>query len=404
MTHLNPSTTLPVSLVRGGTSKGLVFCFQELQNTLQNTPHLPPFPTDWYFMHHPENPSDNAGTSVQHAWRCWRLWEPILLKLVGSPDPQNKQIQGLGGGSSTTNKIAFIRKSQTPGVDIDFLFIQAQPKLNSLDISVNCGNFISMVTTFAVHKNIVPYQTSFVIENTNTKQQIVSTFDPNTITIPGVVGAYPTIFLEFHQVLGSHTGKLFPTNCALQTHENIDYSIVDICVPMIIIDGHMLQTQLQINPAFSHLSFLSATTYHHPAVLAYLQQFRIQVGTQAGFTNLQASVVPKMCVVFPHDKPHTITSFYFDPFVLHDTHAVSGGMCLAGAMSVPGTVPHKYANLDPSTIIPNVWQTMNLIHQAGVLEVGILYTATHNNTNTLTATRFARTAAILLEGSAFIQL
>lgn len=83
----NARHTLPVSILRGGTSKGIYILEEDL-------------------------PKDKA------------LWEPLLLKLMGSPD--KKQINGLGGAQSVTSKVAIIKKSDRDDADVDYTFAQSQ--------------------------------------------------------------------------------------------------------------------------------------------------------------------------------------------------------------------------------------------------------------------------------------
>ena len=71
-----------------------------------------------------------AGTSKGLFFRLEDLpkdrntWGPILLAAMGSPDPAFKQLDGMGGGSSTQSKVAVMSTSTSPDADVDYLFIQ----------------------------------------------------------------------------------------------------------------------------------------------------------------------------------------------------------------------------------------------------------------------------------------
>jgi 2-methylaconitate cis-trans-isomerase PrpF len=73
-----------------------------------------------------------AGTSRGLFFRLEDLpveraeWREVILGAMGSPDPYLRQLDGLGGGQSTSSKVAVVSRSTFPGVDIDYLFIQGE--------------------------------------------------------------------------------------------------------------------------------------------------------------------------------------------------------------------------------------------------------------------------------------
>ena len=129
-------TKLPVSIIRGGTSKGVFILESDL-------------------------PEDKA------------LWEPLLLRLMGSPD--KKQIDGLGGSQSVTSKVAIIKKSSHPDADVDYTFAQVSVDKALVSYKGNCGNISSGVGPFAIEKGLVEVKegmTAVRIYNTNTDKII----------------------------------------------------------------------------------------------------------------------------------------------------------------------------------------------------------------------------------------
>ena len=82
-------------LMRAGTSKGLFFRLQDL----------------------PPNRAD---------------WGPVILAAMGSPDPNSKQLDGMGGGASTQSKVAVVSPSEDPRADVDYLFIQGECRINGM--------------------------------------------------------------------------------------------------------------------------------------------------------------------------------------------------------------------------------------------------------------------------------
>lgn len=87
-------------------------------------------------------------------------WSPILLGAMGSLDGDKRQLNGLGGGSSTTSKVAVVSPSRRPGVDVDYTFVQVPVGSGQLDFSGNCGNMVSGVGPFAVDEGMVRVDTA----------------------------------------------------------------------------------------------------------------------------------------------------------------------------------------------------------------------------------------------------
>jgi 2-methylaconitate cis-trans-isomerase PrpF len=104
---------IPACIIRGGTSKGLFF----------NGSKLP--------------------LQGQHL-------DSFFLKAMGSPDPYGEQLDGLGGGTSSTSKIVVVTKSKNPNFDVDYLFGQVDIKNRSVDYSGSCGNMAAGVGLFAL--------------------------------------------------------------------------------------------------------------------------------------------------------------------------------------------------------------------------------------------------------------
>lgn len=111
-------TRIAAVYMRGGTSKGVFFRADSL-------------------------PTDPA------------LRDRILLRVIGSPDPYGKQIDGMGGGTSSTSKLVLIGPSSRPDCDVDYLFGAASIDTPVIDWSGNCGNLTSAVGPFAISQGLV---------------------------------------------------------------------------------------------------------------------------------------------------------------------------------------------------------------------------------------------------------
>ncbi|NHZ37408.1 2-methylaconitate cis-trans isomerase PrpF [Massilia rubra] len=121
MAHL-PQIRIPATYMRGGTSKGVFFRLQDLPQAAQ----------------------------VAGAAR-----DALLLRVIGSPDPYGKQIDGMGGATSSTSKTVILSKSARPGHDVDYLFGQVAIDKAFVDWSGNCGNLSAAVGSFAISAGLV---------------------------------------------------------------------------------------------------------------------------------------------------------------------------------------------------------------------------------------------------------
>jgi len=121
MTH-PAQIKIPATYIRGGTSKGVFFRLQD----------LPP------------------AAQVPGAAR-----DAILLRVIGSPDPYGKQIDGMGGATSSTSKTVILSKSTKPDHDVDYLFGQVAIDKAFVDWSGNCGNLSAAVGSFAISAGLV---------------------------------------------------------------------------------------------------------------------------------------------------------------------------------------------------------------------------------------------------------
>ncbi|MFS2197619.1 2-methylaconitate cis-trans isomerase PrpF [Pseudomonas sp. Pseusp3] len=117
-----PQIKIPATYMRGGTSKGVFFSLKDLPESAQ----VP-------------GPARDA----------------LLLRVIGSPDPYDKQIDGMGGATSSTSKTVILSKSIKADHDVDYLFGQVSIDKPFVDWSGNCGNLSAAVGSFAVSNGLV---------------------------------------------------------------------------------------------------------------------------------------------------------------------------------------------------------------------------------------------------------
>ncbi|POA20356.1 2-methylaconitate cis-trans isomerase PrpF [Pseudomonas sp. FW300-N1A1] len=121
MAHV-PQIKIPATYMRGGTSKGVFFSLQDLPEVAQ----------------------------VPGASR-----DALLLRVIGSPDPYEKQIDGMGAATSSTSKTVIVSKSLKADHDVDYLFGQVSIDKPFVDWSGNCGNLSAAVGSFAISSGLV---------------------------------------------------------------------------------------------------------------------------------------------------------------------------------------------------------------------------------------------------------
>src|SRR5438552_3793718 len=146
--------------------------------------------------------------------------DEALVGAIGASDLL--QVDGVGGGSTLTSKVAIVSKSAQPGCDVDYLFAQVGVGQKSVDTRPNCGNMLSGVAPFAIEQGLVSAQdgeTTVRVFNVNTRSRIdVTVLTPNRRVsydgetgIDGVAGTAAPIRLNFLDAWGAVTGSVFPT-------------------------------------------------------------------------------------------------------------------------------------------------------------------------------------------------
>ena len=121
MSHV-PQIKIPATYLRGGTSKGVFFRLEDLPLAAQQ-----------------------PGAAR----------DKLLMRVIGSPDPYGKQIDGMGGATSSTSKTVIVSRSTRPDHDVDYLFGQVAIDQAFVDWSGNCGNLSAAVGPFAVANGLI---------------------------------------------------------------------------------------------------------------------------------------------------------------------------------------------------------------------------------------------------------
>lgn len=257
------------SFLRGGTSKGLFFRWEDL-------------------------PADVAAR------------DRFLCAAIGSPDPNGRQLDGMGGGVSSLSKAMLVRQSSRPGVDVDYLFAQVAVDAPVVDYGGNCGNLSAAVGVFAVDQGLVrlsegPGRVAMFNENTGKRIDCHLTVRGcraavhGDAGIAGVAGQGSAVRLEFLEPGGSRTGRLLAggprMGVTLADGRTIDVSFVDAGNPCVFVTaGALGLTGAELPAEIAAM----------PDVMAALDVVRRTAGVAAGLGDTPQAVpgsVPKVALV-----------------------------------------------------------------------------------------------------------
>ncbi|WP_027955606.1 2-methylaconitate cis-trans isomerase PrpF family protein [Halobacillus kuroshimensis] len=355
---------VPITLMRGGTSKGV-------------------------FLQKKDLPAQNEEV------------ERFLLDIMGSPDPN--QIDGVGGANSLTSKVAIIEQSSSPAYDIEYTFAQVSLYDQMVDFKGNCGNISSAVGPYAITKGLVSPEepvTKVRIFNTNTQKIITAEVEvedgkvktEGDYSIPGVPGSASPIFLAFEDPEGAVTGQVLPTGKALDSLYcsvgEISVSIVDIANPLVFVRAHDVGLRGDELPE-----------EYSKEQITLLEEIRSTAAEKCGFASKTEATrlspaTPKLALIAePHDYTdssgglHKAEDFHVLVRMMsmqrpHKALAITGAVCITAASKVEGTIL--------SDIIARSQNTIAIGHPAGVMET--IYQ------DLPLSVKVGRTARLLMEG------
>jgi 2-methylaconitate isomerase len=374
----------PATFMRGGTSKGIFFRDGVL-------------------------PSDPATRDA------------ILLAALGSPDPYKRQIDGLGGASSSTSKAVIVGPSRRPDADVDYLFAQVSIDRALVDYSGNCGNLSGAVGPFAISQGLAPAVEGITVVRiwqVNTNRLIIAhvpvrdgePLEEGTFHLDGVPTPGAEILVDFVDPGGSLTGKLLPTG-----------NVVDeLDVPGV---GRIRATLLDASVAmvFAHAEDVGLTGTElrqqadaDPALLARVEAIRAAGAVAMGLAatpeeaTAKRPATPKIAFVSPprtHDVADgtTITAGdadfvarCFSMGTMHHAFVATGAIALAVAAVVPGTIVNA-----ASPYGDRLAADVRFAHASGVVTIGAAVEQRDGVWHARNV-RVSRTARQIMKGEVFV--
>lgn len=372
---MNEQIRVPVTLMRGGTSKAVFLADRDV----------------------PKDPQER---------------QRFLLALFGSPDV--RQIDGLGGADILTSKCAIIGPPSRPDADVDYTFVQIGIEQPTTSYEIVCGNISSATGVYALQERLVEVQepvTTVRVHNTNTGKILRMAVqcaggEPRVegdCEVDGVPGTGAEVALDYSDTSGGATGKLLPTGRSRdmvyvpRLGRVIPVSVVDVgtvCVFIRAADLGVAGTELpgqpdaQVYEAAEEVRLLAAercglraaiTPYQ--ILLAPPQPYR----TLAGDRLVQASEVD------------LVARMVLKGGVMHKAFPGGGSVCLSVAAQIAGTVAAEVrgTHAGPARI--------RIGHPSGVIGIHAHVEQASDESWSVREVHFTRTARRLLEGTAFVR-
>ena len=257
--------------------------------------------------------------------------DAALLRIMGSPDP--RQIDGLGGADPLTSKVAVVRKSARPGVDVDYLFLQVFVDQAIVTDAQNCGNILAGVGPFAIERGLVEAQdgeTPVRIFMENTGQVAVATIRTpgrrvtyqGDARIDGVPGTSAPVGIVFEDTAGSSCGALLPTGNALDTIDGVEVTLIDNGMPCVVmrasdfgLSGNETPKEMEANAELKRR----------------VEAIRLKAGPMMNLGDVTEKSVPKMTLVSPATAGGAISTRTFIPHRVHSSIGVLGAVSIATA-------------------------------------------------------------------------
>lgn len=390
-----PQIRIPATYLRGGTSKGVFFRLQDLP----------------------------AAAQQPGAAR-----DALLLRVIGSPDPYGKQIDGMGGATSSTSKAVIVSPSTRLGHDVDYLFGQVAIDSPFVDWSGNCGNLSAAVGPFAIASGLVapgriPHDGVCTVRiwQANIGKTIVAHVpvaggqvqETGDFALDGVAFPAAEVLLEFLDPADGGEGgegggsALFPTGQLVDTLDvpgvgRLQATLINAGIPTIFLNARDVGcTGTELQDAING----------DAAALARFEAIRAWGAVKMGLIHDVAEAAtrqhtPKLAFVAPPadyvaSSGKAVRAADIDLLVralsmgkLHHAMMGTAAVAIGAAAAVPGTLVHQAASGGPRTAVPG---SVRFGHPSGTLRVGA-EAALVNGQWRVTKALMSRSARTLMEG------
>lgn len=383
-----PQLRIAATYLRGGTSKGVFFKIEDLP----------------------------AAAQVPGPAR-----DRLLLRVIGSPDPYGKQIDGMGGATSSTSKAVILSRSTRADHDVDYQFGQVSIDAAFVDWSGNCGNLSAAVGPFAIANGLVdaarvPHDglATVRIWQVNIGKTIIAHVpisagvvqESGDFELDGVTFPAAEVQLEFLDPAaeqGAAGGALFPTGNRIDALEvpgvgTFQATLIDAGIPTIFIQANALGytgTELQdaINSDSAALARFEAIRAHGAVRMGLIQHVD-QAATRQHTPKLALVAAPADYLASSGKR---IAATDIDLLVralsmgkLHHAMMGTAAVAIGTAAAIPGTLVYQAAG-------GVARQAVRFGHPSGTLRVGAEAREV-NGQWTVTKAIMSRSARVLMEG------
>mgnify|MGYP003626901052 FL=1 len=379
-----PQIKIPATYMRGGTSKGVFFRLNDLP--------------------------EKAQTPGQAR-------DKLLLRVIGSPDPYQKQTDGMGGATSSTSKTVILSKSTQPDHDVDYLFGQVSIDKPFVDWSGNCGNLTAAVGAFAINsgfvaKDRIPENGTAVVRiwQANIRKTIIANVpvtngevqETGDFELDGVTFPAAEVQVEFMDPADGE-GSMFPTGNLVDELEvpgvgTLKATMINAGIPTVFIHADAVGytgTELQddINSDPKALAMFESIRAHGALKMGLIRNIDEAAARQ--HTPKVAFVAPAADYTASSGK--RIGAGDIDVLVralsmgkLHHAMMGTAAVAIATAAAIPGTLVNLAAGGGDRT-------SVTFGHPSGTLQVGAEAKEV-NGQWTATKAIMSRSARILMEG------
>ncbi len=333
----------------------------------------------------------------------------ILAAIEGSDMGDPRQIDGLGGGSSLSSKVAIVSISEiTEGISemrhtttdtpvLDYYFIQVMIGKGKVSTTQTCGNILAGVLPFAIESGMIESThptTKAIINIVNSDGQcevIVET--PNgqvnyagKAKVDGVLGTAAPIICNYLDTEGATCGALFPTGSSIDIIDKKEITCIDNGMPVVLlrasdfgISGYETKEELDNNDVLKH----------------EIESIRLKAGFKMNLGDVLNQSIPKMCLISPpNTEAGVVNTRMFIPHVCHDAIGVLAAVSVATSCILPKTIAENIAILRGGT-------SFSVEHPTGEFTVNL---EIENKSGQLSIKKSGvmRTARLLSKGMVYI--
>jgi len=264
--------------------------------------------------------------------------DALLLRIMGSPDV--RQIDGVGGATPLTSKVAVVSASARADADIDYLFLQVSVDQAQVSDRQNCGNLLAATAPFAIERGLIdaPDEDTaavrvYMVNTDSIATAMIQLSDGmpeyrGEASIDGVPGTAAPVQIDFADIAGGSCGALLPTGNLVDSIDGIEVTLIDNGMPVVV----MRATDLGITGTESPPELEA-----DGSLRARLESIRLQAGHLMHLGDVTETTVPKLTMVSAPTAGGDISTRTFIPHRCHEAIGVLGAVSVATAALLPGT-------------------------------------------------------------------